>query len=128
MLVDPERFLALLGGSLVAPAERPRPLVQRDHRAAALCDPRHLGDHLGQVERVMERGHAEGQVEGARGEGKMLAVGLDALVVADALGEEGAASDPDLVVVEDVGGDVFGASAGAGAGMPMSSPRRPRGF
>ena len=88
---------------------RARALVQRGDDAAAARDARELADHRAQVERVVERRDAEGEVEARGRERQPLAVGLHAQVRADALLEERAAAEADQRVDDEVAGDVLAA-------------------
>ena len=110
VLVDPELLLVLLLGVRAAPVGRARPLVQPGDDAAAPRHARELADHRLEVERVVERRDAEGDVERAVGERQPLAVGLDPQVRPDALLEEPAAAEPDQRVDDEVAGDVLAAA------------------
>ena len=102
VLVDAEALLLCLVGDVGRGAERARALVQRAHPAALAGDARHLAHHRRQVERMVQRGDAVRDVERLRGEGEVLAVGLDAAERADPLLVERAAAEPDHRVGEDV--------------------------
>ena len=63
VLVDPELLLVLLLGISAAPVRGARAFVQRGDDAAAARDTRELVHHRAEIDRVVERGDAEGDVE-----------------------------------------------------------------
>ena len=66
VLVDAELLLVLLLRVAAAPVRRARALVERGDDASAPRHPRELADHRAEVDRVVERRDAEGDVEGCR--------------------------------------------------------------
>ena len=94
--------------------------------AAAARHARELADHRAQVERVVERGDAEGEVEAAVGEREPLAVGLDAQVRADALLEEARRGRARSAGRRRDRRRRTRSRAARGAATPSSSPRRSR--
>ena len=118
VLVDPELLLLRLVLDLAARAHRARALVQRGDHAAAAVTRAISRDHPREVERVVQRGDAVDEVEGAVGERQVLAVGLHARERPDPRLVERAAADADVRVGEDVGARRTRRRAGRDAAPP----------